>query len=76
MSIGEMKLAYKQLKEQVFNHIAAKTYNDPLFDEQRLEKWAKDLVKEHTGDENSKLIPDKASEHGEFGNKNRKGCKM
>lgn len=73
MSIGEMKLAYKGLKENVFNHIAAKTYNDPLFDELRLEQWAKDLVKVHTGDENSKLIPDKASG---FGNKNRKGCKM
>jgi hypothetical protein len=74
MSISEIKLAYKDLKEQVFSHIVAKTSNDPLFDEKKLESWAKKLVLKYTDDENSKMIPEENSRYGKFGNVHRKGC--
>jgi hypothetical protein len=74
MAISEIKLAYKNLKEQVFSHFVAQTGDKPLFDETRLEGWAKALVKEYTGDENSPMIPERNSPYGKFGNIHRKGC--
>lgn len=72
MSISAIKKAYKGLKDNVFGHITAKTEKEPLFDSQRLEKWAKKIVKMYTGNEDSEMIPE-----GEgFGNINNRGCQM
>jgi hypothetical protein len=76
MSIREIRKAYKDLKEHVFSHVVAPTDNDPLFDEERLERWAKALVQKYTGDENSRMIPASDHEYGEFGNIRCKGCKV
>lgn len=71
MSISQMKMAYGGLRKQVFESVVAEKDGDPLFSSTKLEEWAKALVKEYTGDENSKMIPTEG-----HGNTNGKGCKM
>jgi hypothetical protein len=76
MPISKIKLAFKDLKEQVFSHVVAKTSDGSLFDETKLEAWAKALVKKYTGDENSKMVPEENSPYGKFGNVHGKGCNV
>jgi hypothetical protein len=76
MSIAEIKLAYKDLKNHVFSHVLVSSDEDTLFDDARLEQWAKDLVKKYTGNENSPMVPEGYSVYGEFGNTHRRACKV
>lgn len=72
MSIVEMEKAHQDLKKRVFQTIIAESDDDPLFSFDELEKWAKDLARDYTGDAESRMIPDPKIG---YGNKRQKSCK-
>ncbi|KAG8808492.1 hypothetical protein FRC17_003928, partial [Serendipita sp. 399] len=68
MSIAQCRTAWSQLSI-VFDQINdSADPNSSLFETSRLEQWAKDLVKEYTGDENTLMFAKGPQ------NINNKGC--